>query len=136
MKVCLILSKSYKDDKVFIPLSYLAFFSRSHEVYLIIIDEAVNLARKNFFIELKENIRQAIQAQTGLDLSYTKNHLEFLEMLKRKFRIKIKVCNTSTITTGLSRRIGDSELLDEIFELATLFEITSLISEADLILYF
>ncbi|MDT7891180.1 MAG: DsrE family protein [Thermoproteota archaeon] len=136
MKICLILNKLYKDEKIFVPLAYLAFFSRSHEVSLILIDEAVNLARKNLFIELKEDIKQAIQTQTGLDLTNTRNHIEFLEMLKRKFKIKVKVCNTSTIATSLSKRIGDSEMLNKIFDLATLFEISSLISEADLILYF
>ncbi len=137
MKNCIIVTKFLGNKTDLISLSYLAFLlARTQESSLILIEEGVKLALKETSIPIGENFKKIISAQTGLDLKDVENHKDLLILLKRKYKTKFNVCDTSLVALGISNKLGDGSKIEDFFEIATIFEITSILSQADLIIYF
>ncbi|HLI46377.1 MAG TPA: DsrE family protein [Geobacterales bacterium] len=135
MKVSIVLTRKL-NKSIFVALSYAAYFARTNEVYLIFIDEAVELLVKGNEIPLEDRMKKISQAQTGVNLENVKTHIDFIRLLMKKFGTKVKICNTSTISRNISSRLGDSSNIEGNFELSTIFEIATLLSESDLTLNF
>jgi len=135
VKVSLLISKNLSKT-IFVALSYASFFARTNQVYLIFLNEGAQLIKKNYTIPIEENLKKAIQIQTGINLESINNHSDFIKLLIKKYGIVVKVCNTSTIALNISNRIGDNSNIEEFCELSTIFDISSILSQSDLILQF
>ncbi len=137
MKACIVITKFLGNETDLISLSYLAFLlAKTQDSSLILIEEGVKLALKEISIPIEENFKKIISAQTGLDLKEVKNHKDLLILLKRKYETEFKVCDTSLVALKISNKLGDVSKIEDFFEPATIFEITSILSQADLIICF
>jgi hypothetical protein len=127
VKISIILNSFKSKEKFLLALSYALLISKTfqHEVYLILIDEAVKYADKDLVekILIQEELKEAIYFQTGVNINYIKNAKELLNYLKNNFKFYSKVCNTSSILHKVSDRIGDNSKISETFELTTIYDV-------------
>jgi sulfur relay (sulfurtransferase) complex TusBCD TusD component (DsrE family) len=138
MKVCFFITKLYNEDTIFIPLTFILSLIRGNELYCIFVNESVKMTQKNILrkIKIKENIKNIIEAQTGINFNNLTSVYDLLYFLKNKYYLFLKVCNTSAIIYGISRSIGDNKEIEEIFELTTAHDITAILSNCDKVFYF
>jgi sulfur relay (sulfurtransferase) complex TusBCD TusD component (DsrE family) len=138
MKICFFITKFYNEDTIFIPLTFILSLIRGNELYCIFVNESVKMASKNILrkIKIKENIKNIIEAQIGINLNNLTSIYDLLLFLKNKYYLFLKVCNTSAIIYGISKSIGDSKEIEEIFELTTIHDITTTLTNCDKVFYF
>ena len=138
MKVCFFITKLYNEDTIFIPLIFILSLIRGNELYCIFVNESVKMTQKNILrkIKIKENIKNIIEAQTGINFNNLTSVYDLLYFLKNKYYLFLKVCNTSAIIYGISKSIGDNKEIEEIFELTTMNDITITLTNCDKVFYF
>jgi sulfur relay (sulfurtransferase) complex TusBCD TusD component (DsrE family) len=138
MKICFFITKFYNKETIFIPLTFILSLIRGNELYCIFINESVKIAQKNILrnIVIKQNTKNIIEAQTGINLNNLTSVYDLLHFLKNKYYLFLKVCSTSAIIYGISENIGDNKEIEEIFELTTAHDITAILSNCDKVFYF